>query len=92
MSDIKCPFCGQKLESFYVESRPVFACCNLNCKGYFMNAPKELWEALIQTKQDLEIAIKGIKTLGEYDPYKEHLGIDTIAQNILEQIERKENQ
>ena len=55
MSDIKCPFCGQKLETVYVENRPVFACCNLNCKGYFMNAPKELWEALIQAQNALKM-------------------------------------
>jgi hypothetical protein len=52
MSDMKCPFCGQKLESFFVENRSVFACCNLNCKGYFMNAPKELWQELIKVIEE----------------------------------------
>lgn len=94
MSDIKCPFCQTELEINDLDVQ-LLGCENQNCKHsthYDTVGTKELWEALIQTKKDLEIAIKGIKTLGEYDPYKEHLGIDTIAQNILEQIERKENQ
>lgn len=82
-SKMKCPVCNVPL----TECGDLLSCPNDHC-AWAGNA--ELWNALIQTKQDLEIAIKGIKTLGEYDPYKEHLGIDTIAQNILEQIEHKE--
>lgn len=60
MSDMKCPFCQQKLEGFSVENRPVFACCNLNCKGYFMNAPEELWQELIATRKALDVAVDEI--------------------------------
>ena len=81
-SKLKCPFCEYELQ----ENRTTNLCCPI-CG---LVAPTKLWQALMQAKQDLVIAIKGIKTLGEYDPYKEHLGIDTIAQNILEQIEHKE--
>lgn len=92
MSNMKCPFCQTELEINDLDVQ-LLGCENQNCKHsthYDTVGTKELWEALIQTKQDLEIAIEGIKTLGEYDPYKEHLGIDTIAQNILEQIEKKD--
>ena len=46
----------------------------------------KLQTELDRTKKQLEIAIQGIKTLGEYDPYKEPQSIDTIAQDIIEQI------
>ena len=63
MSDMKCPFCQQKIENFFVENRSVFACCNLNCKGYFMNAPKELWQELIRTRKALGVAVDALKEI-----------------------------
>ena len=51
---------------------------------------------LERTRKALDVAIQGIKTLGEYDPYKEPQSIDTIAQDIIEQItaleQRMENE
>ena len=69
MSDMKCPFCQQKLENFFVENRSVFACCNLNCKGYFMNAPKELWQELIRTRKALDVALKCLNGVGKELPW-----------------------
>ena len=86
-SNHKCPVCQNNLHKINVV---VSTCTNDKCSLWGSSIPNLVLEALTQAKQDLEIAIKGIKTLGEYDPYKEHLGIDTIAQNILEQIERKD--
>ena len=81
MSDMKCPFCGQKLESFFVENRSVFACCNLNCKGYFMNAPKELWQELIRTRKALDVAVDALKRLdwGAQDYAKAQDALDEIT-------------
>lgn len=93
-SNLKCPFCGKQMKIGMLDPDDCMGTvwmsimpCDCVCS---YGASKAVWQELIQAKQDLEIAIKGIKTLGEYDPYKEHLGIDTIAQNILEQIEHKE--
>lgn len=98
-NDMKCPFCQQKLESFFVENRSVFACCNLNCKGYFMNAPKELWQALIDTKKKLDIAMDGLKRIEKLtEPsYKNRnlealaLAVNTFSGEIIEQINQWNN-
>ena len=81
MSDMKCPFCQQKLEGFYVENRPVFACCNLNCKGYFMNAPEELWQELIRTRKALDVAVDALKRIADAP-----IGYCLFAEEALEQI------
>ena len=95
MSDMKCPFCQQKIENFFVENRSVFACCNLNCKGYFMNAPKELWQELIRTRKALELAKKWLMKIGYLNMSDHGLGSEkmmtdwckTVALHGLKEIE-----
>lgn len=101
MSDMICPFCGQNLESFFVENRSVFACCNMSCNGYFMNAPKELWQELIRTRNAFDVANEKLRhcvniTVEELDELKGNLLIaynallhfskDPIANNALKKI------
>lgn len=56
MSDMKCPFCGQKLRNccagvIYTCSKPD-ACPHEQCYG-----SKELWQELIRTRKALDVAL-----------------------------------
>lgn len=56
MSDMKCPFCQQKLEEDYIDVQ-LFGCENQNCKHWINNdiiGSKELWQELIRTRKALE--------------------------------------
>lgn len=52
-SKLKCPFCEYELQ----ENRTTNLCCPI-CG---LVAPTKLWTALIQAKQDLEIARKALE-------------------------------
>ena len=59
MSDkLLCPFCQQELEK---DCDWVYGCPNRKCKafGYFFGA-RELWQALIDTKKKLDIAVDAL--------------------------------
>ena len=56
-SKLKCPFCGYELQ----ENRTTNLCCPI-CG---LVAPTKLWQALIQAKQDLEIARKALDVASE---------------------------
>lgn len=62
MSDIlKCPFCQQDLNQDNPQS---IECRNDDCKkSYFMYGSKELWQELIRTRKELEIAIDALDTM-----------------------------
>lgn len=54
-SKIKCPFCGEELQKTYEPEE--YWCSNYSCgkpHPFNLQGTKELWQALIQTKQDLE--------------------------------------
>ena len=61
MSDMKCPFCGEKLydDDFDVQ---LFACYGSSCKNSICKkeyaGTKELWQELIRTRKALEIIKK----------------------------------
>lgn len=51
-SKLKCPFCQTELD---MDMMGEIGCPNDSCKkSMFMVGTKELWQALIQAKQDLE--------------------------------------
>ena len=62
-SKLKCPVCNHKL--YQTASEPSTYCCLYkDCQSDFKFAgSKELWQALIQAKQDLEIATKALKEI-----------------------------
>ena len=61
MSDIlKCPYCGGILEQSSIFNLNSYACTDLNCKGSFMTAPKDMWQELIRTRKALDVALKGL--------------------------------
>lgn len=90
--DVYCPFCGEGL-LFWGATGSMRKCpkCDNDLLGN-----KELWQALIQAKQDLEIAIKTLKhyeMAGSFDhngEYKLDLREKTEAHKCLKQIEHKE--
>ena len=84
-SKLKCPFCQQELRNccagvIYTCSKPD-SCPHEQCYG-----SKELWQALIQAKQDLEIATSALYEI--CNDYQEDSS--ERAEKALEQIEHKE--
>ena len=74
-SKLKCPFCGEKL----YKSNDCHVCFNANCifaNNYLFDekwwAITKLKQALIQAKQDLEIATKALEDIkSDYELYSE---------------------
>lgn len=54
MSELKCPFCQQKLK--YDAWNEVYMCRNPNCKHLLGFGTKELWQELIHTRKALDKA------------------------------------
>lgn len=57
-SKLKCPICGGDIE--YNDSYSTYDCINNSSEHY---ASEEIWQALIQAKQDLEIATEALKDI-----------------------------
>lgn len=88
-SKLKCPFCGQKLLREYNRGRDTVI---YRCDNCYFQGDGIIWQALIQAKQDLEIARKALKLYCGKDVwYCWDSKIDaTQAEEALEQIEHKE--
>jgi predicted nucleic-acid-binding Zn-ribbon protein len=90
-SKLKCPFCQTELEYDFGYDGD-YSC--RKCGRNKMFGSEELWQALIQAKQDLEIARKALEKLNcEYNHcrYEEFEGADIdwewwaiAAKNIVE--------
>lgn len=63
MTDMKCPFCGKKLEPYYGYGIGLYSCSNLACKGTDMKAEDDVWQELIRTRKALEIAVNGLEKM-----------------------------
>ena len=84
-SKLKCPFCEYELQ----ENRTTNLCCPI-CG---LVAPTKLWTALIQAKQDLEIARKALEEIEStewYDSMSSYEIMTFTAMKALEKIEYKE--
>jgi hypothetical protein len=60
MSELKCPFCQQELDTdrYYVH------CHNQHCNTTLeMEGTEELWEALIRTRKALDVAVDALKDI-----------------------------
>ena len=82
-SKLKCPFCGKEIK-IAGERTTIMSCFNGECCGSGLYGEEAMWQALIQAKQDLEIARK---VLEEIDWCAQDYA---KAQEALEQIEYKE--
>lgn len=93
MSNLKCPFCGEKL----YKSNDCHVCFNANCifaNNYLFDekwwAIIKLKQALIQAKQDLRIARNALKDARIFaDTHCIATAVKTIDK-ALTQIEHKE--
>lgn len=87
MSDMKCPVCNVLLD----ECGDLLYCPNDHCSW---GGNKELWQALIDTKKILDIAMDGLKRIEKLtEPsYKNRnlealaLAVNTFSGEIIEQI------
>ena len=90
---MKCCFCGAELEEFGGGDFPLLHYCdNTNCKLYHIMGQYTLWQALIQAKQDLEIATEALKDItivrcGLEDFEPKAVTMTRIAEKALAQIE-----
>lgn len=64
MSDMKCPFCGEKLVKWigYADCR-FWTCYNVLCEaGRFGHIADEcIWQELIRTRKALDVAVDALK-------------------------------
>lgn len=80
-----CPFCQQELK--YDSWNEVYVCRNPNCKHLLGFGTKELWQALIDTKKKLDIAVDALKIARDCSGV---YSIECLAKDTLEQINGKE--
>ena len=60
MSELKCPFCGQKLVRHWGMKEPALYCCdNPKCSRGGV-ATESSWQELIRTRKALDVAIRGL--------------------------------
>lgn len=94
-SKVKCPYCQTELNED--EEIGDCYCPNIKCEETTcLSGSKMLWQALIQAKQDLEIATKAmnqIMSMGAKNNICYHLKAKTVKSilgNALKQIEHKD--
>ena len=86
-SKLKCPVCQQDLGIILCDTDD-FVCSKCRMCG-----TEKLWQALIQAKQDLEIArqaLKKIESTEWYDSMSSYEIMTFTAMKALEQIEHKD--
>lgn len=94
---MKCPFCGSELNESFVGLAHL-SCSNKECDYASIPLFPKVWQALIQAKQDLEIAkhyVKGISemVINSGDNIYIVIGhFKKLAEQTLEQIEHKGQQ
>lgn len=86
-SELKCPICGGEIQ--YNDSYSTYDCKNNPSEHY---ASEDVWQALIQAKQDLEIATEALKDItivrcGLEDFEPKAVTMTRIAEKALAQIE-----
>lgn len=85
---LKCPICGGDIQ--YDNSYSTYDCQNNSSEHY---ASEEVWQALIQAKQDLETATKALDWIGNNRLAENPVRVEQLrqyARKALEQIEHKE--
>lgn len=99
-SKLKCPFCQKGLSQGYNHDRDTVI---YHCNNCYFQGDGIIWIALIQAKQDLEIARKALEEYADEDMWENCCKWDIeyiqglflehgyeIAKEALEQIEQKE--
>ena len=101
MTELKCPFCGEKLQQTYSFNPTQFWCSNYYDPKHPINlqGTKELWQALIDTKKKLDITMDGLKRIKKLTKpsYKNRnlealaLAVNTFSGEIIERINQRNN-
>lgn len=83
-SKLKCPFCGEELEYWNESTYQVLGC---RCMPFPpLTGNERMWQALIQAKQDLEIAVDALKRIKEPTAWGTLYQEQEIATDAFEQI------
>lgn len=107
MTELICPFCGKPLLACIYNQNDIIYCCdnkdcvyyddadNQNAKHYL--ATPEFWQALIETKKKLDLAIDELEDCEEWfmgSKVEKHFMLERIYKtyNCIEQINQKEQQ
>lgn len=90
MTELKCPFCGEKLLQTYSFNPTQFWCSNYHDPKHpiHMQGTKELWQVLIDTKNKLDIAVDALSAITA-TPLNSRV-IHDVGNKALEQIGNKE--
>lgn len=87
MTDMKCPFCGRKLEQYWYEDFECWYCPDVACKGYVMTATKDMWQELIRTRKALDVAKDAIDVISlKYHKDTPSIFLIKYAQNAKDEI------
>lgn len=88
MTELKCPFCGEKLQQTYSFNPTQFWCSNYYDHKHPINlqGTRELWEALADTKKKLDRAIWWLNEIVENHRFTPI----TTAEKALAEINQKE--
>lgn len=78
-SKLKCAFCNKDLILSYITD-------DLCCEECWESATEKVWQALLQAKQDLEIAVDALKRIKEPTAWGSLYQEQEIATDALEQI------
>ena len=85
MSDMKCPFCRQKLEPIGTSGQ--FQCGTWGCDASFnFIATRDVWEYIDRTRKALEIAVDTLKLLNSEGKRTRILGLISITDTALDKI------
>ena len=87
MIDMKCPFCGEKLQQTYSFNPKQFWCSNYYDHKHPINlqGTKELWQELIRTRKMLKIAVGAIETI-KYSKKSDAINLRHKANKALIEI------
>lgn len=90
MSNMKCPFCGEKLESSFGYGIELCSCSKCGCKGFDLMGTCDMWQRLIRTHKALDVAVDGLEkmTWGCNSSDAEHLLKEIKAITALEQKDK----
>ena len=75
-SELVCPFCGEEIK-IAGERTTIMSCFNGECCGSGLYGEEAMWQALIQAKQDLEIATKVLEEISSH--YQDEMGKPTFV-------------
>ena len=73
---LHCPFCGAELEKEQGSERWWY-CVNAKCVHKYTTTHETIWQALIQSQKDLEIARKALEEISSH--YQDEMGKPTFV-------------